>query len=136
MNGKSQNTIKEKLVGLFVNNETVYRTWRTFLQAAAGVLAAGLSDYLMGKFTGQPSGKVIPYFIATAVAAGISAVMNRSEKNKSDAREEAKEKAEREEAAPLFPRGTAEGKEPPERENAESERERQEMKGEKSGENG
>lgn len=135
MNGKSQNTIKEKLVGLFVNNETVYRTWRTFLQAAAGVLAP---DFRTTSWENSPDalGKGYSLFYRDGSGGGVSAVMNRSEKNKSDAREEAKEKAEREEAAPLFPRGTAEGKKPPERENAESERERQEMKGEKSGENG
>lgn len=136
MNGKSQNTIKQKLVGLFVNNETVYRTWRTFLQAAAGVLAAGLSDYLMGKFAGQSTGKVVPYFIATAVAAGISAVMNRGEKKKSGVHEETKEKTEREEAVPPLPRETSEGEDPSEGENAESESGREEKEGEINGENG
>ena len=69
-----------KLICFFVKNEMVYRAWRTFLQAAVGVLVAGLFEYLAGRFTGQSPQKVIPYFIATAVAAGISAVMNRSGK--------------------------------------------------------
>ena len=69
-----------KLTALLTSNETVYRTWRTFLQAAVGAGAAGLVELLSGKFAGASPGRIFLYFIAVAVAAGLSAVMNRSGK--------------------------------------------------------
>lgn len=68
-----------RLAGRLQSNAMVYRAFRTFLQAAIGVFMAGLVEYLSGKFTGQTPGKVFLYFIVTAVAAGLSAVMNRGE---------------------------------------------------------
>ena len=77
-----------KLAALLTGNETVYRTWRTFLQAAIGAAVAGLVELLSGKFAGVSPGKIFLYFIAVAVAAGLSAVMNRSSKNMSEGTEE------------------------------------------------
>ena len=143
MNGKNRNAEKVekekngKLICFLVNNETVYRTWRTFLQAAAGVLVAGLFEYLAGRFTGQSPQKVIPYFIATAVAAGISAVMNRGEKKGTGVSGETDELLEtaKKVTTALFPQEIDPNTGPSETENGKGE-EAGEKEGGADGENG
>ncbi|MCC8357735.1 MAG: hypothetical protein LJU34_07920 [Oscillospiraceae bacterium] len=50
----------------FTNHECIYRALRTFLQTAAGVLAASLAD----------TDTALAPVIAVAVATGLAAVMN------------------------------------------------------------
>ncbi|MCD7845262.1 MAG: hypothetical protein LUG57_05300 [Oscillospiraceae bacterium] len=50
----------------FTNHEWLYRALRTFLQSAAGVLAASLAD----------TDTALAPVIAVAVATGLAAVMN------------------------------------------------------------
>ena len=80
--------VSGRLASLLTSNETVYRTWRTFLQAAIGAAVAGLVELLSGKFAGVSPGKIFLYFIAVVVAAGLSAVMNRNGKNMPEGTEE------------------------------------------------